>query len=45
MPLVKSKLASRSLTIRAAAVTIIASVLPIFGIKIAPDVLPALESF
>ena len=39
----ETKPASSSLTIRAAIVSLIASVLPVFGLQIAPDVLPNLE--
>lgn len=41
---IKTKPASRSLTIRAAVFAFIASILPLFGISIAPETLPALES-
>jgi hypothetical protein len=44
MSLVKTKPASRSLTIRAAIIAVIASLLPLFGIRIAPDALPTLEN-
>ncbi len=44
MSLVKSKSASRSLTIQAAGVAVVASILPAFGIKVAPEALPALEN-
>jgi uncharacterized membrane protein (DUF441 family) len=44
MSLVQSKKAARSLTIRAAGVAVVASILPAFGIKIAPETLPALEN-
>jgi hypothetical protein len=44
MSLVQSKNAARSLTIRAAGVAVVTSILPVFGIKIAPDALPALEN-
>lgn len=44
MSLTPTKSASRSLTIQAAGVAVIASVLPAFGVKVAPDTLPALEN-
>lgn len=44
MPLTKTKPATRSLTIRAAIFACIASIFPLFGIRIAPEILPALEN-